>query len=286
MVEPSTTFPQAIGSVIAEYAEAADDSPAVLLSGGIDSTLMLVALLEAGRTPVAYSFTLRDRQSSDFRRARKNAALLRVTFEGVLLPTDPCAIHERVVATIGDGFSGKANIECMWPLTYGIDAVAANGHTTLYSGLVADGLFGMSRKAHVKAAAEPDDPAWLDDFRHSYMTREKGPGEAARLLADVAAKRGVRMLTPYLDERIHAAFAGRSWRSLNKPRPKGVLHSISARTAGLDVNKKHQNLQLADSGIAETTGAAVLLPRHNPWGYRAPIGVYRRIAEGSAPCLT
>lgn len=50
-----------------------DNKVALLLSAGMDSQALLFALKEASKEPVVYSFTLEDRESLDFRRARETA---------------------------------------------------------------------------------------------------------------------------------------------------------------------------------------------------------------------
>jgi hypothetical protein len=83
------------------------------------------------------------------------------------------------------------------------------------------------------------------------------------------------MHAPFHDPRVVAVFEHESWESLNRPVQKRPLREAFPEIAHLP---RHSNLQLGDSGIAETIGRAALrLDAHA----RSPVKVYNALARGA-----
>lgn len=256
-------------------AEVPEKAVAVALSGGVDSTSVLLALRELGKDVTAYSFTLRDRVSSDFALARKNARALGVPFVPVFLPNDVPTLRANVEELIGRwGLRKKTAIECAWPYLHLLSVVT---QPVLVTGAAADGHFGVSKKAMIHYR---DTVAKLDGYRRSLFD---DPDYAqAKTVGKIGAARGVRVAVPWRNRKIVDAFLGTTWEQVNKPRQKEPIRaSYPTELARLDVMKLHTNLQLGDSGIAEHFEKLLRVPDLNPGGrFKSVVGVYNLIAKG------
>lgn len=258
--------------LLEESLKVPEEPVAALLSGGVDSTSVLLALLEAGREPVAYSFVLEGRVSQDFLLARRTARTLGVPFRSVILPGSVDRLIEDVRFLVAGGLTRKADIECAWPRWHALNAVQ---EAHLATGDGADGYFGVSRKATVRWSK---DPAPLDPFRDEYLDK---PNRAqVSTLRGWAAARGVTVWTPWWAAEMREAYRGTSWRDVNRPREKEpVRRAFAAEFAKLPKLPRHTNLQLGDSGIAEHF-ERLLGTGLNRRGYRSVVGVYNALARG------
>lgn len=258
--------------LLSEAAGIPDEPVAVLLSGGVDSTSVLLSLLLAGRTPVAYSFVLEGTVSTDFLLARQVARSLGVEFRSVILPRSVDRLVEDVRLLVRGGLRSKADIECAWPRWHALRAVR-EGH--LATGDGADGYFGVSRRAVVRWSK---DPAPMDPFRDEYLDK---PNRAqVGTLRSWAAARSVEVWTPWWARAMRDAYRGTSWRDVNRPREKEpVRRAFSAEFSKLPKLPKHTNLQLGDSGISAHF-EGLLATDLNRRGYRSVVGVYNAVARG------
>lgn len=258
--------------LLAECARVPKAPVAVLTSGGVDSTSVLLSLLLAGRTPVAYSFVMEGRVSTDFLLARQVARSLGVEFRSVILPGSVDRLAEDVRLLVEGGLRRKAEIECSWPRWHALGAVR---EAHLATGDGADGYFGVSRKATVRWSK---DPAPLDPFRDEYLDK---PNRAqVGTLRAWAVDRGVTVWTPWWAPEMREAYRGTSWADVNRPREKEpVRRAFAAEFARLPKLPRHTNLQLGDSGISAHF-EALLATDLNQRGYRSVVGVYNALARG------
>lgn len=233
-------------ALIIEQAAHAVDEPAVLLSGGLDSATVLFSLLEAGKRPVAYSFMLDGKLSTDFSRARYLAAATGVVFHPILLPTDPTQLLSDVVRIVKLGCRKKSDIECTWPRLRTIEQVVEQ---EIWTGDGADGYFGVSRKAVIQYRKSS---ATLDAFHVKYYDDNPNFAQTQTLRA-IARRLGRTMHYPWADLRIRALFAGVRWAEVNRPRQKQpMIDAFADELRRYKYQPKpHVNLQLGDSGIAD-----------------------------------
>jgi asparagine synthetase B (glutamine-hydrolysing) len=248
---------------------------AVALSGGIDSTVLALALRELGKNVTAYSFTLEDRLSSDFSGARANARALGFPFVPVFLPRDLGALRRDVEELVRVwGLRKKTGIECAWPYRHLIPNVAQD---VLVTGAAADGHFGVSKKAMIHHRGTV---AALDAYRRSLF----GDPDYAqtKTVGKIGESFGKRAVAPYRDRALCDALLGTSWEQVNKPRQKEPLRAAYPEAARLNVMKLHTNLQLGDSGIAEHFERLLAVPDLNPGGrFKSVVGIYNRMARSS-----
>ncbi len=246
---------------------------AVALSGGVDSSALLAAAVETGRKPIAYSFTLDGRGSSDFVRASRTAATLGVPFRPVWLPTDVETLRNDVRTLVtGYGLTRKPDVECLWALRRLYRAVDEPG---VVSGLAADGYFALSRKAVIEWRSNPEPlDGWIDSYFRGPILGQRDALEA------IAADENLVTDAPYIDVRLSGAMRGLRWRDVNVPRQKRpIWDAFPTLRRYRWIIRRHQNLQLADSGIASLF-ESLLATDWNVGGWRTPGPIYRALADG------
>ena len=246
---------------------------ALALSGGIDSTGLLIALRAAGKEVDALTFRLAGTEPGDWTRARTSAATFGATFVDVELPTDQDVLAADVRALVRFGLRKKTAIECLWPMTYVIAASVERRHSVLVVGSCADGHFGISKKAmmHYRQTV-----AGLDAFRARLFSDPDYAQVAS--LSRFASARGVEVVVPYRCQTIIDAFRGLRWESINKPRQKEPIWAAFPEAARANVFRQHVNLQLGDSGIAAHFRTLLrIVP-----GAKSPVAVYNKMAREEA----
>lgn len=242
---------------------------AIAMSGGIDSTALLISALEVGKLPTVLSFTFDGHYSTDFLTAKKVADYFEVDFAPVYLPTDQAEILAAIrLLTQTYNLKKKARIECAFPFLYLAKEAQALAITTLATGLCADGHFGLSKKAMIHHRYPQEK---FDAFRCDYFSNPDAGGRKG--ITAVCRDASIDIVNPYYDTRVFKLFIGRPWDELNKPRQK---EAIRCEYPELDQFKipRHSNLQLGDSGIAERLGTAAMTAVP---GTRSAIAAYNRI---------
>ncbi|OMD67597.1 asparagine synthase-related protein [Paenibacillus odorifer] len=232
-------------SIISNSLKGAGDEPvAILLSKGIDSHALLFELLEQGKDVVIYSFTLEDRESSDFNGARETAKLYGIPFLPVYLPVDINILKQDVKYLILEkGLTKKTEIECTWALNYAFKTIKEK---VVVAGLGADGHFVLSKKGciHFKHSVE-----LMDEFRAKLFSN---PNYAQQeIVGRIASEQGKVLILPYLKTEMINLFKGTSWDELNKPKQKQIIIDMFPNEFKKIKIHPHSNFQLNDAGISE-----------------------------------
>jgi asparagine synthetase B (glutamine-hydrolysing) len=259
-----------VGGVLRRWATSlADDDVAVLLSGGIDSSSLMFALLDAGKRVTAYSFTLGDRESTDFVLARRNSGLFGCDFVPIVLPTDLEMLQADMRLLCANGARSKTDYECAWPMLY---AYAICSERIVASGMGADGHFCISKKGMIHWRDR------IDEFRRGLYS---SPRYAQKPIHDrLAAKYGKVAEMPYLTDAMRAEFLGTTWDEVNKPKQKQpIISAFKEQFARIKVGP-HTNLQLGDSGISQHF-AKLLDSSWNRRGHRSVVGIYNALNAGA-----
>ena len=231
----------------------------VATSGGMDSSALVVAAMEIGVEPIVTSFTLDDRESSDFIAARKLAKYFDLKFVPVFVPTD----SEFVVKSTLDNMARyklrkKAEIEGLYPMIYMISYLSTIGCSNLLSGHGADGMFCLSKRGMIHFRKDIET---LQGYRRSMMGFDSdgkgGPLGLQRKTHYKACENfNIKYHDPYWNKIIYDTFFNCSWEELNKPKQKQPLRSAFPELDLLNI-KNHVNLQLGDSGIREIVGKSM-----------------------------
>lgn len=244
------------------------ESVAVLLSGGIDSSSIMFAMLEAGKRVTAYTFMLDGVMSTDFQLARRNARVFGCEFVPLFLPKGIEQLKADLLRLRELGAKKKTDYECGWPMLY---AYAAAREGVIASGLGADGHFCISKKGMIHWRDR------IDDFRRA-LYRSEGYAQKP-IHARLAAGLGKAVCAPYLTKQMQEQFLGTTWEQVNKPNQKQpILNAFPEQFARMKV-MKHVNLQLGDSGIAAHF-EKLLTSDWNRAGHKSVVGIYNQITNG------
>lgn len=249
------------------------ENPAIAASGGIDSSSLVIAALDAGLAPTVVSFSLDSHESQDFRAARALARTFSLPFLPVRLPTQEAVILADVHRLIHQwGARRKTAIEVCWPWLYMVPALQAEGFTDLITGLTADGHFALTKK---DAIHNRGTRAAFQRARHDFFSNPDAAQK--RRIAAIGTAYSVSVHVPYAHPDVFALWLDATWDELNRPRQIEALRSAFPELDPLRI-KPHSDMQLGDSGIAELIGETARR-RYAP-DMKSPIAAYNRIAQG------
>lgn len=237
---------------------------ALFLSGGMDSQLILMILLELRKKVHVYTFTRNDRVSHDFAVANKVTSYYR-------LPNTPVYLgmsnREELIKDIQQikqlGAKKKTEIECVYPFFKTVSSLKIPAGTTVLTGHYADANFCISKKGMIHYRDR------IEEFRDmQYKTKTQ-----YYILKPMFEKYGCHLpMYPYAIPEIREWFRGKSWDDCNKPKQKQIIiNELQACGFPFPI-EKHSNLQMGDSGIAE--GFDILLEGTN---FKNPVSIYNRL---------
>jgi hypothetical protein len=245
---------------------------AVPLSGGVDSTSLLVAAMTVGANVRTYTFCLSGRLSTDASAARRTAKFFGVEHRLVHLPTSIDVLADETVELITKhGITGKAPVECLWGMTR-LFREADERHFIV--GIRADSYFGLSKSA---ALNHKHSPAGMHDYRMKAISKAGQPA----MLANFAESIGKVATCPYhgAHDVLIPAFRNTTWEIINKPRQKEIIRRAFPEMDRLSLGL-HTNLQLGDSGI-QGHFKRLLRSRLNADGrFKTTVALYNAIARG------
>jgi asparagine synthetase B (glutamine-hydrolysing) len=261
----------------------------VALSGGVDSSCVLAALLTVGHRPTVVSYTPSTTTSTDFTMAQEAAKALRLPFRGAIAVMSPEDLEMAARLVISYGYKGKVEVECLAPMVVVMRAAKEEGLEVLLTGDQADGYFANSKwashnmerskgvpKGQRTNVQQDTDPTRIDELRDRYYTLDKSCSQGVKRIGE---EMGLSVWTPFRDPTIREAFRGTTWQEVNRPIVKAPLHmafklvdSLLLPTRPLPVN-----LHKGDSYFAEEMGR-ILLARYP--GYRSARGLYSAMARG------
>jgi hypothetical protein len=126
-----------------------DRKAALALSGGIDSTTVLFAMLASGRKPRCYTFYCEGHESDDLRSSRQLAKDFALELIEVPVPVD----HESIMASSRQLIHlhaaskvKKTIIQCMHPWLYICPQMQARGDKHILIGFAADNYYCITRR--------------------------------------------------------------------------------------------------------------------------------------------
>ena len=267
------------------------DNPAVLLSSGADSHLLLFAALRLGKRPTVFSCTLAGQESQDFKGARNTAKLFGLKFVPVILPTDVEHLINYTKLLYDDRINpglvvGKATAECTWPVAHALKAIKANGNTEVITGFGGDTWYCTLRaqkKLWLKGQYQDVIDKYLVMAQNDNNGTDTGhwggkdPQQVIRLNWMATFTPTIKkFLVPFSDPKLFKVMAGMD------PIRDGCrpIQKAPWRLAFWDEFEKarasvyiHVPMQKGDSGIEEHFHI-LLQSRLNTKGYKSTIGIY------------
>lgn len=244
-----------------------DPCVAVLMSGGVDSSSVLYAAIEAGLEPHCYTFAFAGAPSRDYYIARAVCRAEGVRFTPVMLPDSLETLREDIFALHDEyGCVSKTEYECTWPFLYAYQAIEERW---VASGLGAEAHFVLTKRGAIHYRNRPD------EFREEYWARQNpNQMDQHRILA---GKHGKELVFPYMEEETARLFAGSGWDEINRPHHKQpILDAFPERYGSRRVWP--QNLQ-AGSGVSAHF-ARLLGTGMNTRGYRSVVGILNDVGRG------
>lgn len=253
-----------------EIKKSQKNNVAVLMSSGVDSHSILQSCLDAGIKPFIVSFTRQDRESRDFRSARKSAEKLGLTFVPVHLPDDVPTLLKYLKYAVKRGVRGKAAFECCYPMFCAAQVVSKIPEIkVIMSGYGADAFFALSKKGtmHYKDR--------MEEYAREAHTRYIQTGSQLDILKRYFGSFGIKYFAPWCDPAMLKEFTKEKYGydDLNKPKQKWPVRKQFAKEfAEMDIFN-HTNYQLGDSGISDMFMQLIELPEY-AGKVKSPISVY------------
>lgn len=246
------------------YVKQIEGDIALILSNGVDSQSLFFALIESKINFSAYSFTLADRESSDFKGAKELCNKYGVKFTPCILPCDVDTLEKEAIELIRNyGCRKKTEVECIFPFYHLFPIVKEKN---ILTGLGAEGVYGNTKKGKLHYKDRLDD--WRAEFYGATNVAERNQRE-------ILARHHAKVLyDPYCSKELQDLFAGATWEEINVPHEKQI--TINAFERFKDVKSTKANLQKGDSGIADSF-EQLLTSKFNTKGYKSVVGVYNEI---------
>jgi hypothetical protein len=251
---------------------------AVLLSSGVDSHLLLFAILDAGKTPICYSATLDDRESKDFTCARNTADLLGLKFVPVILPTDVKHIYnfvkEEIYGPINPGIIvTKAHAECLWPVARIFDKIKEKAVVIGFGGDIWFSTLRSQKKEWLAGTYKE----YVETQRLLYTGKTvKCPRRMVHDKYLALYKKGLKLYEPYYTKQMFKIMDGmdpikEGWNPIQKAPFRLAFWEYFELCK--DNVYMHVNLQKGDSGISEHF-LKLLATDLNTGNYKSTLGIY------------
>lgn len=243
-----------------------DNKVGVLLSGGMDSASVLFSLIEANKDITAYSFTLRDRESTDFKLARDVCLKFDIPFKPIFISDDVLYAYSKLKYLVEIGARKKTDFECFYPMLFVYPEIEEN---VLATGLGADGHFCDNKKANIHFKGR------LDEFR----AIEFKPGFCQMILHDYMCRvYNKTMWNPYLSQEMKDIFYGTTKEEINTPNKKQPILDTFPDNFG-KIKPFRQSYQKGDAGISDLFEQLLDIPEINVGKNKSVTGIYNRIIK-------
>jgi DNA-cytosine methyltransferase len=210
---------------------------ALLLSGGLDSISVGVALEASGKNVHAYTIELDCYPSGDLRAAQLVAHRMGWPLSIISVPTSHIS-NDFMRLAVKHGCRRKVQFECSFPLMYAFKAIK---ETEIFSGFNADDHYGNTREiilehARIKKSGRSAKArqAWFNAHRMSQFNRVRDleSGDTWGFAQRLAFDSGKRFCDPYLDDRIEEFFTRFSHEELASPDKPIVRASLADKAPG------------------------------------------------------
>jgi DNA (cytosine-5)-methyltransferase 1 len=234
-----------------------DDTVALLLSGGIDSASVGIALQECGKTVRAYTYRLRGYPSRDIEKAIKIANHFGWHLTVVEVPTADVA-SDFVRLAVEHRCRKKTQFENAFPLLYVLPRIE---EIEVWTGWNADDHYGNTKKdvlhqeRMIRAGAsaverkKEFDAARCAQFERKVTDPESGTWCYGRRLAEHFGK---RLLDPYLDDALREFFLRFDHKTLSPLKKPLVRAELAEQLWGLSRGALTVGVRLQTGGSVDT----------------------------------
>lgn len=251
--------------------ESGSSEVAVLLSGGVDSTCVLLACLDAGLDVHAYTFYLNGNESQDVRASRRICGDLGINLTEIVVPYSIDSLMSDTRRIIREfGTTRKTAVQCIHPFLYIVPEVT---EYDVFSGLYADDLWGTSRKGNQEGHRGE---LQFKNYRQGQLRQQD---YSCVYIRKCFERSGKSLHMPFISKGVSEYLLSLSWDEMNEPKPK----TLAVRAYG-DYFSKHNwyrrnsNLQV-NSGIREYHDL-LLRTELNTRKLKSVTGIYNDIASG------
>lgn len=251
--------------------ESDSEDVAVLLSGGVDSTCVLLACLDAGFNVNAYTFYLKGNESQDVRASRRICRDLGIGLKEIVVPYSISSLVSDTRRIIREyGTTRKTAVQCIHPFLYVAPEVEEHD---VFSGLYADDLWGTSRRGNQEGHSG-------DERFRSYRREQLSQQDYSCVyIKKCFENHGKSLRTPFASEGVSEYLLSLSWDEMNRPRPKALaVRSYNEHYSKHGWYRRNSNLQV-NSGIREYHDL-LLRTELNTRGLKSVTGIYNDIASG------
>lgn len=247
-----------------------DAAPALLFSGGTDSSTVLWTLLDLGARPACYTFTLQGSASLDLPAARAITKYYGLTLNEVVIPRKLDVLKADVAKAVAVGARKKVHVQCLQPLFHLLPAIAEHH---VFTGLNADDWWGTAASDAIRHSK---DEALFRRVRQQRFADQTSSGFA--FWNAVTEQSGKQLCAPYRDPALVLWLLSQSWKQLNTPRQKWpALLDFMPEFTACGVWRRNVNLQCA-SGIREWHEELLADRSYNQRGRKSVAALYRDVA--------
>lgn len=248
-----------------------DGDYAVLLSGGADSHGVLFALMEMGRKAHIYTCCLEDRESRDFKVARKTAETFNLPFTPVWLPTDLEELELDIRQNVHDmDLKGKVETEALWALRKACDII---DEENIVGGLAAGIYFCLTKSGSIHYKKDR-----IDEYRQMKFDEKSNDSSQDKKMKRYCKTIGKKWVSPWVTRGMLKEFLGTSWDDVNRPRQKEPIRRDFEEYFEQIKVPYATDMHKGDSGISELFEKLLDDPKLNPDSrHKSVIGIYNRI---------
>lgn len=199
------------------------DKVGIFLSGGVDSTTVLWALLEQGVRPYCYTFQFptNDNLSTDAVKAKHLADQYRLPFRVVQMPSDPdelARIIDKINMESDNGLHRRADFEVL-PVFHEMarEARDKDGVTDIFSGIGDAAIHLLGRKKEIEARQGKMPTPYANLLR-----MDSGLDPQLIQIIKMLNRLGVKLMLPLTTTAMMNPYYNVPWHVMNTPRLKQI----------------------------------------------------------------
>lgn len=256
--------------LLQELSKIEDKDVALLLSGGNGSASVLFALMELGKNVHAYTFHMKNHESTDLIKARELTKKYNIKFTAVPLPDDLETIKKDCKYLINEiGCELKTDVECCFTVKHTFPVVKEK---VITSGMGDDNFFVLSKSGQLNYKHSIDGMNKYREKSHAKYEVQLG------FFKKMAEKYGITIYSPYQSQGMVDLFHNTSYEEINKPKQKQWI--LDAFPEKFNESKfYHADFQKGDSNISDSF-LKLLESDWNFKGYKRTDGIYNSIKRG------